>query len=94
LKRPFRTLKSDGPFRLERAEVVARVRDPLASLGDPPTVLRLTLTRFRLEGIDTGWKVTAAKREDPGGSTISSGSHSDVSKSSSKGSGASPSLSH
>ena len=37
LKRPFLTLRADGPFRLEQAEVVARVRDRLASSGDPPT---------------------------------------------------------
>jgi hypothetical protein len=62
LKRPFPTLKADGPFRFERARVTATVRDRLASLGDPPTELRLTLVRFQLEGIDTGWKVTSARR--------------------------------
>lgn len=62
LKRPFPTLKADGPFRYERAEVEATARDSLASLGDPPTTLRLTLVRFRLEGIDTGWKVISARR--------------------------------
>ncbi len=62
LKRPFPTLKADGPFRFERALVTATVRDKLASLGDPPTALHLTLVRFRLEGIDTGWKVTSARR--------------------------------
>lgn len=62
LKRPFTTLEADGPFILERAEVTALVRDTLASSGDPPTRLRLTLKRFRLEGIDTGWRVTAARR--------------------------------
>jgi hypothetical protein len=62
LKRPFVTLKADGPFVFEQAEVSATVRDRLASLGDPPTPMRLTLTRFRLEGIDTGWKVTSARR--------------------------------
>ena len=62
LKRPFPTLKADGPFRFERALVTASVRDRLASLGDPPTALSLTLVRFRLEGIDTGWKVTSARR--------------------------------
>ena len=63
LKRPFSTLKADGPFRLERAEVTAPVLNALGSSGDSPTTLRLTLTRFRLEGIDTGWKVTSARRE-------------------------------
>ncbi len=63
LKRPFLTLKADGPFRLERAEVTAPVYNALGSSGDPPTTLRLTLTRFRLEGIDTGWKVSSARRE-------------------------------
>jgi hypothetical protein len=62
LKRPFPTLKADGPFRFERALVTATVRDRLASLGDPPSVLRLELVRFRLEGIDTGWKVVSARR--------------------------------
>lgn len=63
LKRPFPTLKADGPYILDRAEVRATARDKLASLGDPPTVLRLELMRFRLEGIDTGWRVVSARRE-------------------------------
>jgi hypothetical protein len=63
LGRPFATLKADGPFLLERAEVTTSVVDALGSAGDPPTPLRLTLTRFRLEGIDTGWRVTSARRE-------------------------------
>ena len=63
LKRPFATLKADGPFLLERAEATAAAIDALGSLGDPPTTIRLTLTRFRLEGIDTGWRVTSARRE-------------------------------
>ena len=63
LNRPFVTLRSDGPFLMERAEVTASVVDALGSSGDPPTPLRLTLTRFRLEGIDTGWRVTSARRE-------------------------------
>jgi hypothetical protein len=62
LKRSFATLRADGPFLLERAEVTASVVDSLASAGDPPTTLRLTLTRFQLEGIDTGWRVTATRR--------------------------------
>jgi DNA-directed RNA polymerase subunit RPC12/RpoP len=62
LKRPFHTLKADGPFILDQAEVDAQVTDQLASLGDPPTTMRLSLIRFRLEGIDTAWRVTAAKR--------------------------------
>lgn len=62
LKRPFMTLKADGPYVLERAEVTAMVTDSLGSDTDPPTPLSLTLTRFRLEGIDTGWKVIAARR--------------------------------
>jgi hypothetical protein len=65
LRRPFLTLKADGPFRLERAEVTASVLDKLASSGAPPTTLRLVLSRFRLEGIDTGWRVTEARREEP-----------------------------
>jgi hypothetical protein len=66
LKRPFHSLKPDGPFLYERAEVTASVTDKLASLGDPPSKLRLTLVRFRLEGIDTAWKVVSAKRILPG----------------------------
>ncbi len=66
LKRPFARLRADGPFILERAEVTALVRDRLASSGDPPSRMRLELVRFRLEGIDTGWKVVAARRELPG----------------------------
>lgn len=63
LKRPFPTLKADGPYILDRAEVTALVTDRLASSGDPPTRLDLQLMRFRLEGIDTGWKVISARRE-------------------------------
>jgi hypothetical protein len=66
LKRPFQTLRADGPFVYDRAEVTATVADRLASLGDPPSRLRLSLARFRLEGIDTGWKVVAARRVRPG----------------------------
>ena len=66
LKRPFWTLKPDGPFVYEQAEVTAIVADRLASLGDPPTRLRMKLVRFRLEGIDTGWKVVSARRIQPG----------------------------
>jgi hypothetical protein len=66
LKRPFWTLKPDGPFVYDQAEVIANVTERLASLGDPPTRLRLKLVRFRLEGIDTGWKVVSAKRIQPG----------------------------
>jgi hypothetical protein len=66
LKRPFTTLKADGPFIAEEAQVTATVADRLASLGDPPSRLRLKLVRFRLEGIDTGWKVVSARRIQPG----------------------------
>src|SRR5262249_5367836 len=73
LKRPFWTLKPDGPFIYETAEVTATARDRLASLGDPPTRRPLKLTRFRVmlarfrrEGIDTGWKVVSARRIQPG----------------------------
>jgi hypothetical protein len=66
LKRPFHTLKADGPFIFEQTEVDAMVQDRLASSGDPPTRMRLELVRFRLEGIDTGWKVTATNRLLPG----------------------------
>ena len=57
LKRPFWTLKPDGPFVYDKAMVTATGRDRLASLGDPPSQFRLELVRFRLEAIDTGWKV-------------------------------------
>lgn len=66
LKRPFHTLKPDGPFIYDRAVVNAQIWDQLGSLGDPPTTLRLALVRFRLEGIDTGWRVTSAERVLPG----------------------------
>jgi hypothetical protein len=66
LKRPFWTLKPDGPFVYEEAEVTATARDKLASLGDPPSRLRLKLVRFQLETIDTGWKVVSARRVQPG----------------------------
>jgi hypothetical protein len=66
LKRTFHTLKADGPFIYERAVVNATATDKLASLGDPPSTLRLVLVRFRLEGIDTGWKVVAIRRVVPG----------------------------
>jgi hypothetical protein len=66
LKRPFLSLKADGPFLFDHAEVTAQVADRLASLGDPPSTLRLQLVRFRLEGIDTGWKVVSARREQAG----------------------------
>lgn len=62
LKRPFPTLKSDGPFIFDRTEVTASVIDSLGSAGDPPTTLHMSLTRFRLEGIDTGWRVTSTHR--------------------------------
>jgi hypothetical protein len=62
LRRPFHTLKPDGPYIFERAAVNAQVTDKLASLGDPPTTLRLSLIRFRLEGIDTEWRVVSARR--------------------------------
>ena len=65
LKRPFLTLKADGPFLYDQAVVNAMVADRLASLGDPPTRLRLELVRFQLEGIDTGWKVVSARRVLP-----------------------------
>jgi hypothetical protein len=66
LKRSFWTLKPDGPFIYDEAEVTATARDKLGSLGDPPSRLRLKLVRFRLEGIDTGWKVVSARRVQPG----------------------------
>ncbi len=66
LKRSFHTLKADGPFIFERAEVNAMATDRLASSGDPPTRLRLALVRFRLEGIDTGWRVISIRRVLPG----------------------------
>jgi hypothetical protein len=62
LKRPFHTLRADGPYIYDQAEVNVQVTDQLASLGDPPTNLHLSLTRFRLEGIDTGWRVISARR--------------------------------
>jgi hypothetical protein len=85
LKRPFQTLKADGPFIYETAEVTALATDRLASLGDPPSRLRLELVRFRLEGIDTGWKVVSARRilrgEDKKDNTPATTRSSQVSKS-------------
>ena len=49
LKRPFPTLKADGPFQFEKAEITANVTDKLASSGDPPTPIRLRLVRFRMD---------------------------------------------
>lgn len=66
LKRPFPTLKADGPFVFEKAEVTARVMDKLGSSGDPPTTVRLKLVRFRMDAIDTGWRVVSARRVVPG----------------------------
>ncbi len=66
LKRPFPTLKADGPFVFEKAEITAQVQDKLGSSGDPPTTLRLKLVRFRLDAIDTEWKVVSARRVKPG----------------------------
>ena len=66
LKRPFPTLKTDGPFLFEKAEVIAEVKDKLASSGDPPTTLRLKLVHFEMDGINTGWKVVSARRITPG----------------------------
>jgi hypothetical protein len=66
LKRSFHTLKADGPFVFERAHVTATATDRLASSGDPPSRLSMSLVRFRLEGIDTGWKVISIKRILPG----------------------------
>jgi hypothetical protein len=66
LKRPFSTLKADGPFICEWAEVNATAADRLSSMGDPPTCFRLSLVRFRLEMIDTGWRVVEARRVRPG----------------------------
>jgi hypothetical protein len=67
LKRSFHTLNADGPFILDHAEVSATATDRLASSGDPPTRLSLTLIRFRLEAIDSGWKVVSVRRILPGG---------------------------
>ena len=66
LNRSFHTLKADGPFIYEHAEVNATATDRLASSGDPPSRLKLTLLRFRLEGINTGWKVVSIRRVLPG----------------------------
>lgn len=66
LKRPFPTLKADGPFVFEKAEVTAEVKDKLASSGEAPTLLRLKLVRFQLDAIDTRWKVVSARRVTPG----------------------------
>ncbi len=64
LKRPFLTLKADGPYIFDRTEVTAQVVNSLGSSSAPPSPLRLTLTRFQLEGIDTKWRVTSVRRAD------------------------------
>ncbi len=66
LKRPFPTLKAQGPFQFEKAELTTSVVDRLASGGDPPATVRLRLVRFRMDAIDTGWKVVACRRVRPG----------------------------
>ena len=66
LKRPFPSLKADGPFVFEKAEVTAEVKDKLASGNDPPAMLRLKLVRFRMDAIDTQWKIVSARRITPG----------------------------
>jgi DNA-directed RNA polymerase subunit RPC12/RpoP len=66
LKRPFPTLKADGPFVYQKAEVTAQVKDKLGSSGDPPITLRLKLVRFQMDAIDTSWKIVSARRITPG----------------------------
>jgi DNA-directed RNA polymerase subunit RPC12/RpoP len=66
LKRPFPTIKADGKFIYEKAEITTQVQEKLGSSGDPPTTLRLKLVRFQLDAIDTGWKVVSARRIKPG----------------------------
>ena len=66
LKRPFPTIKADGPFVFERAEVTTQVQEKLGSSGDPPKTLRLKLVRFQLDAIDTQWKVVSVRRLTPG----------------------------
>ena len=66
LKRPFPTIKAGGPFVFEKAEITAQVQEKLGSSGGPPTTLRLKLVRFRLDLIDTEWKVVSARRVTPG----------------------------
>jgi hypothetical protein len=90
LKRSFHTLKADGPFIFERAEVNAMATDRLASSGDPPTRLRLALVRFRLEGIDTGWKVISIRRVLPGDEEKPSSSGPSASKASAPSPGEPP----
>jgi DNA-directed RNA polymerase subunit RPC12/RpoP len=66
LKRPFPTIKADGPFKFEKAEITTQVQEKLGSSGAPPTTLRLKLVRFQLDAIDTQWKVVSARRIKPG----------------------------
>ncbi|WP_169976807.1 hypothetical protein [Tautonia rosea] len=74
LGRPFFTIGADGPFILDRAQAVATIQDRLASPGAPPRRLRLELVRFRLDAIDTGWKIISARRDDAESVTDSSDS--------------------
>ena len=64
-KRPFPTLKADGPFVFEQAEVTAQVEDRLASQRRPAHAAPAQAVRFRLDAIDTGWKVVSARRIHP-----------------------------
>jgi hypothetical protein len=66
LRRPFPTIKADGAFVFDHAEVEVETTDPLGSSGDPPTPMRLKLVRFRLDAIDTRWKVVSVRRVVPG----------------------------
>ena len=67
LKRPFHTLKADGPFIFDAGRSRRPGHRPARLAGrpahDPPS---LSLVRFRLEGIDTAWRVISARRVLPG----------------------------
>ena len=66
LKRPFHTLKADGPFIFDRADVDAEVTDQLASLGDPPTTLRPTWYGSVSRASTPAGDITSARRVLPG----------------------------
>lgn len=58
--RPFPKLRDAGPFELERREWIATVRRQTEAGPARSERLRLVVSRFRLGGLDSGWKVTSA----------------------------------
>lgn len=57
LGRDPRELNAKGEFRVDDTVWETRVWLPGQSSGEPPKTVRFTLRRFRVDLIDTGWKV-------------------------------------